>query len=52
MAHKTQNRWIYVLWPSFGILITGKHNGSETGSVPVLILRESNTYSAGSLRKS
>jgi hypothetical protein len=31
----SQNYWIFGLFPSFGILETGKHEVSETGSVSV-----------------
>jgi hypothetical protein len=38
MVHDTQNYWVSGLCPSSGILNTGKHNVSATGSVSVLRL--------------
>jgi hypothetical protein len=35
-AIRTQNYWVFGLFPSSGILETTKHNVSETGSVSVL----------------
>jgi hypothetical protein len=36
MVYNTQNYWVLGLCSSSGILETGKHNVSETGSVSVL----------------
>jgi hypothetical protein len=36
MVYNTQNYWIFVLCPSSGILVTRKHDVSETGSVSAL----------------
>jgi hypothetical protein len=47
-----QHRWVSGLYPSSGIIITGKHNVSETGSISILIGGEGDTCSVGSLRKS
>jgi hypothetical protein len=40
----TQNYRISGLWPSFGILNTRKHDGSETGSVSALRWGEGKTH--------
>jgi hypothetical protein len=50
MAYNTQNYLVSGLYPSSGILNTGKHNISETGSDSVLRLGEGETYSVRSLR--
>jgi hypothetical protein len=48
MVYNTQNYWVSGLCPSSEILNIRKHNVSETGSVPVLMLGEGDTYFVGS----
>jgi hypothetical protein len=45
-----QNYWVSGLCPSSGILNTGKHKVSETGSVSVFRSGQGDTYSVGSHR--
>jgi hypothetical protein len=47
-----QGHWVSGFFPSSSILKTMKHNISEIGSVSVLRVKDSDTYSAGSFRKS
>jgi hypothetical protein len=52
MMYDTQNYRGSGICISSGILKTRKHSVLGTGSVSVLMLREDDTYSVGSLRKS
>jgi hypothetical protein len=51
MMYNTQNYWVFVLFPSSGILETRKHNVSEIDLFPFSGEGE-DTYSVGSLKKS
>jgi hypothetical protein len=45
MVYNTQIYWVFGLFPSSGILETGKHDVSETGCVSVLRCGGEDTYS-------
>jgi hypothetical protein len=52
MVYITQNYWGSRLCPSTKILKTRKNKVSGTGSISILRLKNEDTYSIGSLRKS
>jgi hypothetical protein len=48
MVYRTQNYWVFGLFPLSGILGTRKHDVSETGSVSVFRCGEKDSTQLGS----
>jgi hypothetical protein len=51
MIYNTPEYWVSGICPLSGILNTGKHNVSETGSVSFIRCEGGDTYSVGHLER-